>query len=725
MTARTRLAVDIGGTFTDLVLSLPDRTLSTKLLTTYAAPDDAVIAGTRVILAEAGIDGAALELVVHGTTLATNALIERKGARIALITTAGFRDSLEIAYEHRFEQYDLYMERPAPLVERDLRLEVPERLAADGSVLLQLDEDALLRLADVLKAQRIEALAISFLHSYINPAHEERARDLLAAALPGLAITLSSEVCREIREYERTSTTVANAYVLPLMARYIGRMRDGLAAIGVTCPLLLMMSSGAVCTVETATRFPVRLIESGPAGGVILARRIAALGGYDRALSFDMGGTTAKITLIDDFTPQQSRHFEVARAYRFAKGSGIPVRIPVIDMVEIGAGGGSIGRVDALRRIAVGPDSAGSDPGPACYGRGGTAPTVTDADVVLGRIDPARFAGGKITLDPQLARAAVLANIGSHLGMNANEAARGIVEIVDETMASAARVHAVENGKDTAGRTLIAFGGAAPLHAARLAQKLGIARVVIPVDAGVGSAHGFLDAPIAYEVARTFLLRFDALEPDRVEDLFAGMRAEAEAVVRLGVPSGALAEIRTAFMRYRGQGHEIAVPLDGAALDPTALRAAFEATYAQLFGRIIPGLEIEAVTWTLALSEPYALPSPDPAAIHAEPAMPQRTRAMIEPVTGDAIDAPVFVRAGLAPGAELSGPAAIVEDGTTTIVPAGFTARIAHGGEIIIAHTAGGSDIAPPAGGSDIAPTAGGSDIAPTAGGGDIKGGFA
>ena len=684
MTARTRLAVDIGGTFTDLVLALPDRTISRKLLTTHEAPDDAVIAGTRDILAETGIGGSAVDLVVHGTTLATNALIERKGARTALVTTAGFRDSLEIAYEHRFEQYDLYMERPPPLVERDLRLEVPERLAADGSVLLELDEAALGRLVDVLKSQRIQALAISFLHSYINPAHEERARDILAAAMPDLAITLSSEVCREIREYERTSTTVANAYVLPLMATYLGRMRDGLADIGVRCPLLLMMSSGGVCTVETATRFPVRLVESGPAGGVILARRIAALGGYDRALSFDMGGTTAKITLIDDYAPQQSRHFEVARAYRFAKGSGIPVRIPVIDMVEIGAGGGSIGRVDELRRIVVGPDSSGSDPGPACYGRGGSAPTVTDADVVLGRIDPARFAGGKIGLDPSLARRAVLADIGSRLEMAAEEAARGIVEIVDETMASAARVHAVENGKDTVGRTLIAFGGAAPLHAVRMAQKLGIDRVVIPVDAGVGSAHGFLDAPIAYEVARTFLLSLDGLDPEIVENLFREMRAEAEAVVRLGVPAGSLAETRTGFMRYRGQGHEIAVPLNDSALDPAALRGAFEAAYTGLFGRIIPGLEIEAVTWTLALSQPYALPPADPRVDDTAPAPAQGTRRMVEADSGHGIDAPAYGRASLVPGARLRGPAAIVEDGTTTIIPTGFGARIGHGGEIII-----------------------------------------
>ncbi|HVY14265.1 MAG TPA: hydantoinase/oxoprolinase family protein [Rhodopila sp.] len=683
MTARTRLAVDIGGTFTDLVLSLPDRTVSAKLLTTHDAPDAAVIDGTRAILAEAGITGADLDLVVHGTTLATNALIERKGARTALITTRGFRDSLEIAYEHRFEQYDLYMERPTPLTDRDLRLEVPERMAADGSVLLALDEAALMVLVDTLKARRIEAVAISFLHSYVNPAHEERARDLLAAAMPELAITLSSEVCREIREYERTSTTVANAYVLPLMASYLGRMRSGFAAIGVTCPLLLMMSSGGICTIETAQRFPVRLVESGPAGGVILARRIAAQGGYSRALSFDMGGTTAKITLIDDFTPQQSRHFEVARAYRFAKGSGIPVRIPVIDMVEIGAGGGSIARVDALRRIAVGPDSAGSDPGPACYGRSGSAPTVTDADVVLGRIDPAGFAGGKLNLWPELAEQAVIGDVGGALGMDVEEAARGIAEIVDETMASAARVHAVENGKDTAERTLIAFGGAAPLHAARLAQKLGIGRVVIPVDAGVGSAHGFLDAPIAYEVVRTALMRLDGLDQGAVDALFADMRAEAETVVRLGYPEGPLAERRVAFMRYRGQGHEIAVTIDGA-LDPAALRAAFEATYAQLFGRVIPRLEIEAVTWTLALSQPYALPEADPPPPMSEPASPTGLRRLVESASGETVDAPVYDRRTLGQGATLKGPAAITEAGTTTIVPSGFTARIALGGEIII-----------------------------------------
>jgi N-methylhydantoinase A len=684
MINRTRLAVDIGGTFTDLVLALPDRTLSKKLLTTHHHPDAAVIDGTRLILAEAGIAASQLDLVIHGTTLATNALIERKGARTALLTTRGFRDSLEMAYEHRFEQYDLYMERPAPLVSRDLRLEVAERLAADGSVLLALDEAGLQPVIEHLRDAKIEALAISFLHAYINSAHEERAREIIAAALPDLSITLSHEVCREIREYERTSTTVANAYVLPLMARYLEDMRAGLAALGAKCPLLLMMSSGGICTIETARRFPVRLVESGPAGGVILARRIAARGGYDRALSFDMGGTTAKIALIDDYTPQQSRHFEVARAYRFAKGSGIPVRIPVIDMVEIGAGGGSIARVDSLRRIVVGPDSAGSEPGPACYGRGGDQATVTDADVALGRIDPDGFAGGSIALDPAKAAAAIAKSVGAALDMKEQEAARGIAEIVDETMASAARVHAVENGKDTAGRTLIAFGGAAPLHAARLASKLGIERVVIPPDAGVGSAHGFLDAPIAYEVVRTLLVRLDALDNTRIDTIFAEMRDEAEAVVRLGYPTGALQETRTAYMRYRGQGHEIAVPFPVGWADPVTLRAAFETTYTALFGRIIPRLEVEAVTWTLALSQPHDRPARAATPSSPGPARSTETRRVFEPETGVAVMAHVYVRDALSPGVTVEGPALVLESGTTTIVPSGRTARIGADGEIII-----------------------------------------
>ncbi|MGH8431240.1 MAG: hydantoinase/oxoprolinase family protein, partial [Solimonas sp.] len=401
-----RLAVDIGGTFTDVVLETTDANHAIKVLTTPEAPERAVLDGVKAVLAEAKCAPSDVGLVVHGTTLATNALIERKGARTALITTEGFRDSVEIAWEHRFEQYDIYMERPEPLVARDLRFGVPERIAADGAVLLPLDEQALRATAAKLKGLEIEAIAVCFLHSFTNETHERRAGEILAEELPGVAVSLSCEVCPEIREYERASTTIANAYVLPRMGRYLGQLEADLRTAGIPGPLLLMMSSGGITTVETARRYPVRLVESGPAGGAILAVTVAAENGLDKAVAFDMGGTTAKLTLLDQLELQRSRQFEVARAYRFIQGSGIPVRIPVIELVEIGAGGGSIARLDALGRIQVGPDSAGSVPGPASYGRGGSEPTVTDADTVLGRLDPARFAGGKLPLYPEKAAAA-------------------------------------------------------------------------------------------------------------------------------------------------------------------------------------------------------------------------------------------------------------------------------------------------------------------------------
>jgi N-methylhydantoinase A len=687
MTKTARLAVDIGGTFTDLVLALPDRSLSAKVLTTSDAPERAVLEGTAAILTQAGIGAADLALVIHGTTLATNALIERKGARTALVTTDGFRDSLEIAYEHRFEQYDLYMERPEPLVARPWRFEVPERVAADGTVLLPMDDAAVDRIGAAAKTDGAEAIAICFLHAYQNGAHEKRARDILSRYFSPEVIAISSEVCPEIREYERTSTTVANAYVLPLMERYLRQLEDGLKAIGSTAPLLLIMSSGGITTVETARRFPIRLVESGPAGGAILAQMIAAESGISRTLSFDMGGTTAKITLIDDMKPQQARHFEIARAARFVKGSGIPVRIPVIDMVEIGAGGGSIARVDGLGRITVGPDSAGSMPGPACYGRGGTMPTVTDADLVLSWIDPARFAGGHITLDAAASHTACHTFVGNTLGMTPPEAALGITEIVTETMANAARVHAVENGKETSGRTMIAFGGAAPLHAVRMAQKLGMDRVLVPVGAGVGSAHGFLAAPIGYEVVRTRLVSLNAFDGPLVNSLYNSMRVEAEAVVRMGAPDAPLQEIRTGFMRYRGQGHEVAVTLPAGpygADSEAVFRVAFEATYRALYGRTIPKLEIEVLTWTLSLAEAKPLPVriPDPPAAAAP--KPSGMRRIMDPGVRQLIDASIYDRASLAPGARIIGPAVIVEAETSTLVPEGFRAGPNAAGHILI-----------------------------------------
>ena len=682
----SRLAVDIGGTFTDVVLESGTTSHSIKILTTPDAPERAVLEGVRAILAEAKCRPQDVTLVVHGTTLATNALIERKGARTALITTEGFRDSVEMAWEHRFEQYDIYMERPQPLVPRDLRFGVPERVASDGAVLLALDEAAVRRVAAHLKTEKIEAVAVCFLHSFTNETHERRVGAILAEDLPGVAVSLSCEVCPEIREYERTSTTIANAYVLPRMAGYLGQLEADLKKEGIAGPLLLMMSSGGITTVDTARRYPVRLVESGPAGGAILARTVAAENDARRAVAFDMGGTTAKLTLLDDLELQRSRQFEVARAYRFVQGSGLPVRIPVIELVEIGAGGGSIARLDALGRIQVGPDSAGSVPGPASYGRGGTEPTVTDADTALGRLDPTRFAGGAIPLHRDKAEAALQALAGP-LGTDAQGAAAGVTEIVDETMASAARVHAVENGKDTADRALIAFGGAAPLHAARLARKLGMKQVIVPVGAGVGSAFGFLRASIAYEVVRTRHLRLDMFDARMLNELFAVMRSEAEAVVRPAAPGETLVESRQAFMRYRGQGHEIAVPLPNEPFASDAageLRRRFEATYEQVFGRAIPKLEVEALTWTLSIATDRPLPSPARAIAKSAAPAPSGHRAVFDPVSGLREQNALHERDALKPGMTLDGPALIVEDGTTTVVPSGFTARINAVGQIVL-----------------------------------------
>ena len=685
MTRGTRLAVDIGGTFTDVVLETDGTRHSTKVLTTPQEPEVGVIEGVTALLSETGIAPTDIDLVIHGTTLATNALIERKGATTALVTTDGFRDSVEIAYEHRFEQYDIYMERPKPLVPRFRRHSVPERIAADGSVLLDLDEAAVAALAKTLQVQQVEAIAVSFLHSYVNPAHEIRAGEILREAMPGVSITLSADVCPEIREYERTSTACANAYVQPMMAGYLARLRDGLASRGISCPLLLMMSSGGVTTVETAIDYPIRLVESGPAGGVILALNIAAETGVEQALSFDMGGTTAKITLIDDLKPQISRHFEVARMYRFLKGSGLPIRIPVIDMVEIGAGGGSIASLDELGRINVGPESAGSDPGPAAYDRGGAEPTVTDADVTMGKIDPDRFAGGKVTIDSTLATRAIDTVIGGPAGMTTTIAAAGISEIVTENMANAARVHAIENGKETAGRTLIAFGGAAPLQATRLAGKLGIDRIIVPQGAGVGSAVGFLRAPIAYEVVRTRFLPLKEFDAVTVNDLFAEMRTEAEAVVRLGARDEPLVETRTAFMRYRGQGHEISVDLpvqEYSASDLALFEEGFDREYSSLYSRTIPNLEVEALTWTLSLATDRPLPGAVGAPTESYVPEPTGNRSMFDADLGETVQAALYDRTTLRSGATIAPPAIVVEDETSTVIANGFTATINELGQI-------------------------------------------
>lgn len=683
MTLETRLAIDIGGTFTDVVLETPVRRFTTKILTTPDAPESGVLKGIAILLAESAVPANAIELIIHGTTLATNALIERKGAKTALLVTDGFRDSIEIAYEHRFEQSDVFMERPPPLVPRDLRFDVPERMAADGSVLLPLDEGALRQLVPKLQEAAIEAVAIGFLHSYANADHEIRAGNIIQEAMPHATVTLSSKVCPEIREYDRLSTACANAYVQPLMAGYLQRLKDGLVEQGMTCPLLLMMSSGGVTTLETAITYPIRLVESGPAGGAIFSRNVAAECDLSNVLSFDMGGTTAKICLIDNFEPQLSRSFEVARMYRFLKGSGIPIRIPVIDMVEIGAGGGSIARVNELQQINVGPDSAGAAPGPACYDQGGTEPTVTDADLTLGRIDVNLFAGGKVQLDQKKAEAALDRAIGNPLDLPTVGVAAGISEIVDENMANAARVHAIECGKDLGTRTLIAFGGAAPLHASRLAEKLGVNQIVIPTGAGVGSAIGFLRAPIAYEVVRTRFMPLSQFDNNTVNNLFIDMRSEALEVVRLGAPTGELREVRTAYMRYRGQGHEIGVDLPVREMEESdfaLLENQFVDVYGAHYGRTIPNLDVEVVSWSLALSTIEALPSPPQGKQTLRHAEPATERLVFDSETSEKRRIPVYMRSNLEPGSEISGPAIIAEDETSTLVGARFDAQInAHG----------------------------------------------
>ncbi|MFN3892303.1 MAG: hydantoinase/oxoprolinase family protein [Beijerinckiaceae bacterium] len=684
-----RLAVDIGGTFTDVVLETPDGWVSGKVLTTGHAPEEGVVTGVRLVLDKAGVAADKLDFIIHGTTLATNAIIERRGARTALITTEGFRDTLEFAFGQRFDQYDLELERPEPLIARPLRFEAHERTAADGSVLISLEEEGVRALARKLRDQEIESVAVCFMHAYRNGAHERRVREILNEEAPDLFVSLSHEVCPEIREYERTSTTVANAYVQPLMATYLGKLDECLRELGARAPLLMIMSSGSLTSVETAQRFPIRLVESGPAGGAILARQIAMELGATRAVALDMGGTTAKIILLTDYEPRHARSMEVARAYRFLPGSGLPLRIPVIEMIEIGAGGGSIAHVDELGRIAVGPESAGSSPGPACYGLGGSRPTVTDSDLLQGKLDPDAFAGGTMRLDTQSARSAVEAHVGAPIGIGWADAAAGVCEIVDENMSNATRVHAADAGEELESRVLIATGGAGPLHAARIAEKLGMSTVVVPKAAGVGSAFGFLKAPIAYEAVHSQIVHLASFEAEAVNRIFANLRTEAEKVVRLASGNRPLRERRFADMRYRGQGHELAVELparDYENADGEVLTEVFEAQYQKNYGRRIPNLSVEALTWTLVLS---AIDDDDEGVGEAlEPATSEapvlRTTQVFDAEVGDFVTARVIARDASPAGARFDGPALVVEDQTTIWTPTSFEGRISRGGHVIL-----------------------------------------
>jgi N-methylhydantoinase A len=685
---QAKLAADIGGTFTDIVLEDGPKRWSGKVLTTTHAPELGVIEGIAAVLAHSGLRPEDIGVFIHGTTLATNALIERKGAKTAFITTQGFRDIIEQGYERRFDHYDLMIDRPVPLVPRTLRLEIRERLGADGEVLVKLDERAIKGLAQKIVAEGVTSVAIGFLHAYAHDRHETRVRELLAKHLPDdVTICISSEVAPEIREYERFSTTVANAYVRPLMASYLYRLRDRLREMQLTAPLFLMMSGGGLTTLETAARFPIRLVESGPAGGAILASQIAAECNLPDIFSFDMGGTTAKICLLKDGEPERARKFEIARAYRDMKGSGIPVRIPVIEMVEIGAGGGSIARVDKLSRITVGPDSAGSTPGPVCYGRGGTEPAVTDANLALGKIDPAYFAGGKIALDEGAAKAALQKNIGEKLGLQGFWPAAGVTEIVEENMANAARVHAIERGHDIAACTMIAFGGGAPLHACRLAEKVGVSTIIVPKGAGVGSAIGFLRAPVAYEITRSAVIALDDFDAARVNALLATMTADARAVVEPALVKTKPTIQIIADCRYVGQGHEIRVSVPVKALtraDGARLKAEFERIYEQVYGLRIPNQEAEAITWSVTVSSQAVKPKRAVKARKTAAPKPRSKRRIYDPALGRQVDAPVYWRFDMKPGSSIKGPAIIAEDETSTIVGVNFNASIDSLGYILL-----------------------------------------
>jgi len=671
-TNSVRLGVDIGGTFTDVVLEKDGASFSTKVLTTYIAPENAIIDGMGQVCAKAGVTPAQIDQIIHGTTLATNALIERRGAKTAFITTTGFRDVIEMRTESRFEQYDLNLTLPEPLLARQMRYTVTERVDAKGNILIPLDRAEVEDVVAMIKTAGYESVAVGLLHSYLNDTHEKMVRDVLAEMMPEAMISISSEVSPQMREYERFNTVVANAYIKPLMKSYLGRLEGRLRDEGADCPIFLMHSGGGIISLESAADFPVRLVESGPAGGAVFAANIAARYGLDKVLSFDMGGTTAKICLIKNQTPKTSRVFEVARTYRFKKGSGMPISIPVIDMVEIGAGGGSLAHVDAMRQIRVGPESAGSEPGPACYGRGGERPAVTDADLILGKLDPDNFAGGSIKLAKVDSNKALLTVLGVPLDMDAETAAFGLAEVVDENMANAARVHAVENGEDLSEYTMIAFGGAAPLHAGRLCEKLGVARLLVPTGAGVGSAIGFLRAPFSFEANRSVYMRLSHFDGDVIKSLLSDLQSEATGFVRTcDATSDIISEFKV-YMRYAGQGWEIPVALTEAqAMNPDAatFQRLFEEDYTKLFGRTVTGMDIEITVWSVNATTPPEKVARVVEATAGEAAKAVSNRALFDAGLGHALPADVINRDTMTTGQTVQGPAIITEDETTIIVP--------------------------------------------------------
>ncbi len=668
---------DVGGTFTDIALyDAQTRTLTlNKLLTT---PDDP----RRAIVDGLGALGVRADMVVHGTTLVTNALIERRGVPVGLLTTAGYRDVLEIGTELRYDTFDLQLERPAPLVERRLRLPVRERLGADGAVVLALDEDDVREAAAALHAAGVRSVAIAFFNSYRNPAHELRAKAVVAAAFPDLAVCTSSEIAPEVREYERFSTCVANAYIAPIATRYLMELERSLGV-----PLFVMLSDGGITTAGAASEQPIALVESGPAACAMGAAFLARQAGWDDVIAFDMGGTTAKVSLIHGGQPHRAHELEAARLRRFKKGSGLPLRLPVIELIEIGAGGGSIAARDDLGLLAVGPRSSGARPGPACYGQGGENPTVTDADLVRGYLSPDRFLGGRMRLDRAKAEAA-LTRLGAELGLDMMQAAAGIARVVDNNMATAARVHIAEAGTDPQRYRMVAFGGAGPVHADSLARLLGVKEVIFPRGAGVASAIGMLVAPRSVEFTRSLVARVGALDWEAAGSIVRELAERGRAVLREGnVTDAEIIEEITADMRYAGQGFEIGVAIDPAVLagrDADALRAAFDAQYRERFARSLGTLPVEVVSWRVRVVAPPSVTEVRfPPVAGGGEALVEHRRAWFAEL-GGFVDTPVYARDRLAPGVALDGPALIEEAESTAVIGPGARVTVDAFGNLIM-----------------------------------------
>lgn len=681
-----RLAIDIGGTFTDVVAETPTGLFSVKVLTTPQSPELGALDGVCCLLEELNLTYGDITTIIHGTTLATNALIERRGARTAFVTTAGFRDVLEMRYEKRFDQYALDIQMPEPLVPRPLRLGLNERILADGSVLAAPQDDEIDQLAGRLKTEKIEAVAVGFLHSYRNASHETYVAERLRALLgDDVTICQSAEVAGEIREYERFSTVCANAYVRPVMARYLQQLQTQLQNRGFGGSLLMMLSGGGLTTLEQAVRFPIRLLESGPAGGVALAAHVAREVGSDKTLSLDIGGTTAKICFIENGLPKTTRKFEVARAWRDVKGSGLPVRIPTVELVEIGAGGGSIASIDNLGRLKVGPKSASSDPGPAAYNRGGTEATITDSHLTVGNISANGFAGGMIELAPERAPIAIAQHVQHPMGLDTVEpAAAGIIELADETMANAARVHGIELGLDVASFDLLVSGGGGALHAVRIAEKLGIRRVIVPQNAGVGSAVGFLRSPVAFESAISVISTLDAIDTEALTERVHQQIAYVRSIVAEAVRSERITTSLQAEMRYQGQGLELFIDLPNGedfAASLSQLEAVFVDRYKALVGFDLQNIPIELVSISVSAREALQPTSmTDQQTVTPQDA---QTRDIYDLKTKDHLNYAVMDRSALN-GSFIDGPTVISEPQTTTLVRPGWNVHRSEIGNLVL-----------------------------------------